>query len=315
MGVDMSDCLILAGNAKELADEVSRLADTAIAVTACSSAQQALTEYTDESIVFGNPGLIAEVLPALPSVDWVQSSWAGVTPLLALARRDYVLTGVKGVFGPQISEYVFAYLLAHEIKVVPRFNKQREHDWFEMGSGALFGKRLGIMGTGTIGQHIANTAQGFGLTVDGLSRSGAPASGFENVMAIDKLHHFLEVLDYLVVVLPQTAATNNLLDAAALARLPAHAYLINVGRSNVIDDKALLEALINERLVGAALDVFDEEPLAEDSALWDTPNLSITAHIAARSHSALIVPIFLQNYRRYVDKQALSYVIDFDAGY
>ena len=118
-----------------------------------------------------------------------------------------------------------------------------------------------------------------------------------------------------MVALPQTADTDNLLDAAALAKLPAQAYFINVGRSNVVDDGALIDALRNDRLAGAALDVFDEEPIPQDSPLWDTPNLSITAHIAAISHPSLIVPIFIENYRRYIKEQPLKYVIDFDAGY
>ena len=316
--INMADCpacLIVSANAEELAAEVARVADVPIAIKACTSAQQALGEYAGESVVFGNPSMIAEILPELTTVDWVQSSWAGVTPLLELDRRDYVLTGIKGAFGPQISEYVFAYLLAHELKVLRRMNEQREHHWFSVSSGTLHGKRFGIMGTGTIGRHIAKTAQYFGATVSGLSRSGAPVDGFEKVMQTDRLHEFLEDIDYLVAALPQTVATDRLLDAAALAQLPAHAYFVNIGRSNVVDDDALIEALQNDRLAGAALDVFDEEPIAQDSLLWDAPNLSITAHVAAVSHPSIIVPIFLHNYRCFTNKQALKYVVDFAAGY
>ena len=311
----MPDCLIVTANAEEFAEEVARLADFPIAIKACTSAAQALVDYTDESVVFGNPDMIAEILPEMSAVDWVQSSWAGVTPLLALGRRDYVLTGIKDVFGPQMSEYVIGYMLAHELKVVQRMNEQREHNWFNADSGMLQGKRLGIMGTGSIGQHIAKTAHHFGATVTGLSRSGAPAPGFEKVTPIGRLHDFLEGIDYLIAALPQTADTDNLLDAASLAKLPAHSYLINVGRSNVVDEGALIDALKNDRLAGAALDVFDEEPLAQNNPLWDTPNLSITAHVAAVSHPSLIVPIFIDNYRRYTNQRALKYVVDFDAGY
>jgi len=311
----MPDCLIVTAIAEELAEEIARLADFPITIKACTSAEQALVEYTDESVVFGNPDMIAEILPKMSTVDWIQSSWAGVTCLTALDRRDYVLTGIKDVFGPQMSEYVIGYLLAHELKVLQRMKQQREHNWFKSRSGTLEGKRLGIMGTGTIGQHIAKTANYFGATVTGLSRSGAHAPGFEKVMQVGQLHDFLEKTDYLVSTLPQTTDTNNLLDAAALAKLPAHAYFINVGRSNVVDDGALIDALRNDRLAGAALDVFDKEPIPQHSPLWDTPNLSITAHIAAISHPSLIVPIFIENYRRYIKEQPLKYVIDFDAGY
>lgn len=311
----MPDCLIVSAAAKEFAEEIARTADSPVPVKACTSAEEALDNYTDQSILFGNPDMIASILPELPNIDWVQSTWAGITPLISIDRRDYVLTGVKGVFGPQISEYVMGYLLALELRVLERTRQQRVHNWFAAPSGSLKGKRLGIMGTGSIGAHIARTCKTFGISVAGLSLSGAPSPAFDQVLPVTQLHEFLREIDYLVVTLPATASTENLLDEAALAKLPAHAYLINVGRSNVVDDEALIDALRKGELAGAALDVFDEEPLAEESPFWDTPNLSITAHIAAISHPSLIVPIFLENYRRYCSKQPLKYVIDFYKGY
>ena len=312
---DMPDCLIITTLADEFAKEIVRLADFPIPIKACTSANEALTAYTNESVIFGSPGMIAEILPKMPTVDWVQSSWAGVTPLIALDRRDYVLTGIKDVFGSQMAEYVIGYLLAHELKVLRRMREQHEHNWFTEHSGTLEGKHLGIMGTGSIGQHIARTAQHFGIKVTGLSRSGSAVSGFDNVLSVNSLSDFLEKVDYLVATLPQTTSTDNLLDAAALAKLPAHAYFINVGRSNVVDDEALMDALRTDRLAGAALDVFDEEPIPQDSPLWNTENLSITAHISAISHPLLIVPIFVENYRRYSDQRPLNYVVDFATGY
>lgn len=311
----MPDCLIVSTIADELAGDIARLADYPIVTKACTSAQQALAEYANETVLFGNPDMVAEILPELPLVDWVQSTWAGVTPLTALDRRDYVLTGMKGAFGSQMSEYVFGHLLAHELKVVQRVQEQGKRNWFNSRSGTLYGKRLGIMGTGTIGQHIAATARCFGIAVTGLSRSGNVVPGFEKIFDVTRLDEFLEDIDYLVAVLPQTAATENLLDADALARLPAHCYFVNAGRGNVVDDAALIKALENGKLAGATLDVFDEEPLPQGNPLWDAPNLSITAHIAAASHSSLIAPVFVDNFRRYKNKQALKFVIDFDNSY
>jgi len=311
----MTDCLIIDAAANEFADEIARLADSPLPVKACTSAEQALDEYANQTILFGNPDMIAAVLPEMPGVDWVQSSWAGVTPLMGIDRRDYILTGVKGVFGPQMSEYVMGYLLAHELKVLERMKQQREHNWFKDVSGALREKRLGIMGTGSIGRHIAQTATVFGIKVTGLNRSGTASPVFEDVLPVGRLHDFLKETDYLVSTLPQTDDTDDLLDGVALAKLPAHAYFINIGRSNIVNDEALIDALRNGKLAGAALDVFDEEPIPPNSPLWDTPNLSITAHIAAISHPSLIVPIFVDNYRRYMQKQPLKYTIDFDAGY
>lgn len=294
---------------------LERLADFPIPCKACLSTEQALAEYADESILFGRPDMIAELLPKMPTVDWVQSSWAGVTPLIEAKGRDYILTGVKDAFGPQMAEYVIGFLLAHELRVLERMQEQRRHQWFKSFSGSLQGKQLGIMGTGSIGRYIATKANFMDMRVTGLSRSGRQVPVFRKVFRTAELYKFLEGLDYLVSILPDTPETGNLLDAQALRKLPRHAYFINIGRSNVVNDDALIDALTNARLAGATLDVFDEEPIAQDSPLWDTPNLSITAHIAAVSLPSLIVPIFVDNYRRYINEQPLHYVVDFEAGY
>jgi phosphoglycerate dehydrogenase-like enzyme len=308
-----ANCIILTQLAEEFAIEIARLAD--IPVKACKTTDAALAEYTNETVLFGNPQQIAEVLPEMPTIDWVQSSWAGVTPLLEYQRRDYVLTGVKDVFGPQMSEYVFGYLLAHCLKIFRRRHEQKKHHWYRENSGVLEGKCLGIMGTGSIGGHIAKTAKAFGMTVAGFSRSGKAVDNFDSVYPATELHEFLTGCDHLVSTLPDTPAVDNILDEAALARLPKHAYFVNVGRSNVVDDEALMAALRQNRLAGAALDVFDREPLPKDSPMWNTSNLNITAHIAAISHPMLLVPIFVENYQRYLNGEPLNYVIDFDAGY
>lgn len=297
------------------ADELAALIGPDIPVTTAGNAGDALRRYDDQPVLFGAPDAIAAVIDDMPAVRWVQSTWAGVNPLLERARRDYLLTGVRDVFGPQMSEYVLGYLLAHELRVVQRGEQQRLRRWYPAPSGALAGKRMGILGTGSIGQAIARQAASFGMRVSGLSRTGRPAAVFETVFALERIGEFLPGLDYVVCVLPATKATDRLLDGPALSRLPPHAVVVNVGRSNVIDDDALLEALAGGKLGGAVLDVFDEEPLPEDSPLWAAPNLTITAHIAAQSHPAIIVPLFTENYRRFASAQDLLHVIDFEQGY
>lgn len=311
----MPDCLIISSDAPELQAEFNRQAGASPGFKFYTSAEQALDGYGGEKILFGRPDMVAACLPSWPDIEWVQSTWAGVEPLLALGRRDYRLTVVKDIFGPQMSEYVFAHLLAHELKLYERRARQLEKDWFRRPSGTLAGKHIGIMGTGSIGSHIAQTARTFAMKVSGLSRSGAGVAGFDSVARSDQLHAWLENLDYLVCALPRTPATDRLLDTTALAKLPGHAYLVNVGRSNVLDEAALLDALTQGRLAGAALDVFDEEPLPPGNPLWEAPNLSITAHVAALSHPSLVIPIFLENLGRYQEGRELQYEVDFEAGY
>lgn len=311
----MPSCLIVSALADEFAEEVERLSGGGIESCACRDADSARSEYRGHEVLFGSPAMIAEVLDEMPGVKWVQSSWAGVTPLIDAERRDYVLTGVKGVFGPQMAEYTLGYLLAEELKILERHRAQGERRWWRENSGTLAGKRLGILGTGSIGAAIARAARAFDLEVVGLSRSGESREHFRTMYPVDRLAEFLGSLDYLVSTLPDTGATRSLLDAGNLARLPRGAVFVNVGRSNVVDDSALVDALCEGRLAAAVLDVFDEEPLPADSPLWSAPNLRVTAHIAAVSHPALIVPIFVDNVRRYESGKPLEYVIDFDRGY
>jgi phosphoglycerate dehydrogenase-like enzyme len=311
----MTECLIVSARADEYVAELAKYDDFSSAVTASHSSADALQNYHGQKIVFGDPDLVASILPQLPTVEWVQSTWAGVLPFMRAERRDYLLTGVKDVFGPQMSEFVIGYLLAHELRILERERAQRGQQWLATSSGTLSGKQIGIMGTGSIGEHIAQTAAGFGMQVRGLSLSGKARQGFQSVFPIARIDEFLQQTNYLVAALPQTPGTDNLLNADTLAQLPDKAYFINVGRSNVVDDSALLEALQSGALSGAVLDVFDEEPLPPASPFWSAPNLRVTAHISAQSHPSLVVPIFVENLRRYRQHEQLNYVIDFGAGY
>ena len=308
-------CLLITGDADEFATEIAHLSDNEIPVTACHSAAEARRDYRGETILFGRPDTIAEVLSDFRAVRWVQSSWAGVTPLLAASRRDYLLTGIKDVLNPQMAEYALGHILEYELRIGERRRHQAKQEWYTKGSGTLVGKTLGIMGTGSIGSHVARTASAFGLTATGLSRSGRARSDFKQVFGVHQLHTFLSGLDYLVCALPDTPETDHLLDARALAALPPHAFLVNVGRGNVIDNGALIAALSSNRLGGASLDVFTEEPLPGNDPLWHTPKVTVTAHVAAISHPSLIAPIFVDNYRRYTTGQPLNFVIDFSRGY
>ena len=306
--------LIVSHDAEDLARLVIA-AEPGLDVAIAHDAREAVAAYRDQRVLFGSPLAIAEALPSMPAVEWVQSSWAGVTPLIELDRRDYVLTGIKGVFGRQMAEYVAGYLLAHELRIIRRYDEQRAHRWWEGASRSVTGKRIGILGTGSIGSDIARLTADLGMTVTGLSRSGCAAAGFEQVFPVSRIDAFLAGLDYVVSVLPDTPQTDRLLDAYALALLPAHACLINVGRANVIDTPALLAALRAGRLAGAVLDVFAEEPVPADSPLWDTPNLLMTAHMAAVSYPHLIVPVFLDNLARFSAGRDLANVVDFVQGY
>jgi phosphoglycerate dehydrogenase-like enzyme len=279
------------------------------------SAGEVVSSYAGEPVVLGRPDYLARLLSTRPPVRWAQSTWAGVTPLVRLDFKDYLLTGVKGVFGPAMAEYVFAYLLAHEIRLVERQASQQARRWDPRHSGSLRGRVLGVLGTGSIGRHLAETARHFAMVPLGFNTRGKPTEPFQQVYSRDHLAELLARCDYLVGVLPDTPATTNLLDESALAALKPTALLVNVGRGSLIDEAALCRALQEGRLAGAVLDVFQEEPLPIDSPLWHTPNLQLTGHIAAVSSPQDITRLFLENYRRFCAGEPLQNLVDFQKGY
>ena len=305
--------LVLAPNADEYLALLTELPGEVL--IACKTVKSALSSDTGCPVILGQPDLVAEFLAVRPDVVWVQSTWAGVEPLLALGRNDYLLTGVKDTFGQQISEYVLCYLLAHELRLLERLGRQANRNWWSEPTGTLAGKTMGVMGTGSIGRHIAAMSATFGIRVLGLNRSGQTAAGFEKVFPTERLDEFLSGADYLVCALPETPETTGLLDARAFAAVRRGCYLVNVGRGSTIDEKALIEALTEGRLGGAVLDVFSEEPLPADSPLWHAPETLVTAHVAAKSRPADIAKIFVENYRRLVAGKTLNYLVDFDLGY
>jgi phosphoglycerate dehydrogenase-like enzyme len=309
------DVLIAVHDAAAYVPLLEELLGGGTRLSIATAASEVLKAYDGQPVVLGEPDLLAEVLDDMPAVEWVQSSWAGVTPLLKSHRKGFQLTGIKNAFGSQMSEYVFAYLLAREVKILERLGRQSKKDWWDEPSGSLQGKTLGVMGTGSIGSAIASRAVALGMKVLGFSRTGTPAKAFEHVYASQELVAFLPQPDYLVAVLPDTVETRGLLGSEAFALMKNSCYLVNVGRGSLIDEQALISALYADELAGAVLDVFQSEPLAEDSALWHAPNLLVTGHIAAISRPRDIAEIFSENYRRFCNGEPLNYLVDFDRGY
>lgn len=307
--------LIIGEEAESYARYIAETSGGKIPLVICPDVQTAREQYQNHEIAIGQPDMLAEVLPDMPSIRWVQSTWAGVAPLLTLSSHPFRLTGVKGIFGTEMSEYVLAYLLTHELKLFQRAASQEQKKWFDESSGSLKGKRAGIMGTGSIGSHIAITLGNLGVNVDGLNLSGSSVEGFQQVYPVTAINSFLGKLDYLISVLPDTRETDHLLDASRLSCLPKHAVLINIGRANVIDHAALIDSINGQQLGGAILDVFGQEPLPAENALWNTPGIVITAHVAAQSRAKDIAPVFCRNYQNYAHGNELDYEIDFNRGY
>ncbi len=267
-------------------------------------------------VALAKPVLLCEVLERMPNLRWVQSTYAGVDPLLQPGLpRGYQLTGVKGVFGPLMSEYVLGQIISVERQFRRLDQAQAESRWEPLPYRGLDGCTLGIAGLGSIGRRIAATAGHFGMRVLGYKRSPGEVDGVERVYSGDAFPEFAAAVDYLVLVLPATDETRGLVGAQVLAEMGERAWLINVGRGPVVDQAALVEALRNNVIGGAILDVFEEEPLPSSSPLWRLPNAVVTPHVAAESFPEDIARIFADNWRRYQAGESLLYPIDFERGY
>jgi len=214
-----------------------------------------------------------------------------------------------------MSEYVFAYVLAHERRLLEKYRSQLEGRWDKTPPGSLRGKRFGLLGVGTIGAALARTAKHFGMRVHGYTRESEGCADVDVYFHGDRLRDFAADLDYVVSVMPATARTRHLVDEEFLRALPAGAVFVNPGRGGVVDETALASALQEGRLAGAVLDVFQQEPLPPEHVFWRTPNLLITSHTAALSFPEDIAPLFVENYRRLLRGEPLLHRVDFERGY
>jgi phosphoglycerate dehydrogenase-like enzyme len=266
-----------------------------------------------------------------PALRWVQLDTSGADHIRATDLWDHApvtITSLAGVSPRPMAEYVMAMVLgfAHRLPTAARMRRERhwptnEQRWELYGPLHLPGSRMLIVGYGRIGRGIARAAQAFGIEVVGLSRSGTRAYGDEvagvRVGAIAQLDDELRAADWVVVCTPGTPETRGLIGAEQLGAVKTGAYLIDVARGGVVVESALLAALDRGRLAGAALDVFEHEPLPPSSPLWDRDAIILTPHISglASDYQDVVRDLFMDNLERYLDGRPLVNTIDRSLGY
>lgn len=219
------------------------------------------------------------------ALRWIQSLTTGTDAILQLAalRAEVTVTSTRGMHGPQMSELVFLQMLALLRNFPCMQRNQSAHRWDRWPQPLLAGKTIVIVGVGAIAEVLAPRCKAFGMTVYGISNSSRRPAGFDEILPRSDLQRGAAAADFLVLIVPHSAQTENLIDAAVLSCMKPSAYLINVARGGVLDESALLAALREERLAGAALDVFRERPLPPDHPLWSEQKIIITPHIGGMS--------------------------------
>lgn len=261
-----------------------------------------------------------------PKLRWVHSSAvaAGTLSLPALAARGIAVSNTRGVQATPIAEHVLACLLALTRRLPLALERQRTQTWSQNEfTGAslpvtLKGQTLGVIGLGSIGAEVARLGAAFGMHVVGVRRdAGRSSPGVATIRGPEGLDDLLACADAVVLAAPFTTSTARLLDRARLARMKPGARLVNVARGQLVDGVALAEALQSGRLAGAALDVFDEEPLPADHPLWRAPNVLITPHTSGfrPGHWDDAIAVFVDNLRRWDAGEPLRWQVDPGRGY
>ena len=271
-----------------------------------------------------------EVTPALlaraPRLRWIHSPAAGVGHMLfpELLARGVVITNSRGLHAEPAAEHVLAVVLALFRRLHTAVRRQAEHRWAQdeisapPGPRRLRGALVGIVGLGAIGSAVARLVSAAGARVEAVRRRPErPAPPGVAVYPAAELHARLPHWDVVVLCAPLTRETRRLIDARALALMKRDAVLVNVGRGRLVDEAALAAALAEGRLGGAALDVFEREPLAPDSPLWDLPNVLVTPHVSGfrADYWEAAVALFEENLRRDEAGEPLLNVVDQRAGY
>jgi len=273
-------------------------------------------------LTFQLPGSLAEA----PSLRWIQLVSAGAEHVLESVRgSDVVVTTASGIHIYAIAEYVLCSMVMLSRGIPQILQESSRREWRPRRMRAyygeeLHGKTLGILGLGNIGRQVAATARCLGLRVLGLRRSGdrgLPEGTVDEVYAPDGLMEMLPRCDFLVVLLPLTADTRDLIGERELRAMKPSSFLINVARGNIVQEPALVRALREGWIAGAAFDVFAQEPLPADSELWDVPNLIITPHMAGNFLAYLdrAAELFLKNLPRYLSGEPMVNVLDKQRGY
>lgn len=281
----------------------------------CITSEPKDVNTKEVTLLLADPDLAANIIPAMPALQWCQSIWAGNRPLLALERQDYILTAAKGMFGVPMREYLFTYLLHYSRNVDAFDTAQRNAKWSVPSYTRLQGKTLGIMGTGSIAQHLLPVAEVFGMQVIGLSRRGTPQNGYKYNFSVEQRLDFAKKCDFVFNLMPDTPSTSGLLDSAFFEALPAHCVLINAGRGSAVVETDLIDALDNNQLHAAVLDVFNEEPLPDSHPFWCHPDIRVTQHTAAESRPEDVAELFAENLQRFLTNSPLLHQFDFSQGY
>lgn len=262
---------------------------------------------------------MAKTIAAATKLKWLNSIYAGVEhfPLDQLKSQGTLLTNGAGLNSAPIAEFAVMMMLSAAKRMDTIIDHQRKHEWLELppGTTEIADSKALIIGYGGIGQQIAKQLSGFDVDVTAVRRT---ETDDPNIIGLDEWKDRLGEFDWIFLSAPATSETRHLLGASEFAKMKNSAWLINVARGTLVDQDALINALQQNSIAGAALDVADPEPLPKDHPLWDAPNCMITMHLSGQAQTRMFeraAARFVENLKRYQAGEKMIAVADFDRGY
>ena len=256
-----------------------------------------------EVIISMSRWLEPEMVASMKKLKWLQCTITGTDHLHeALSNSpEVMLTSGRGIHGPQMTEITLLHMLALYRQINRLSKNQGKHIWDRFLPKVLDTRKVAILGLGSIAEHMAGCFKALGMSVFGISRTIRKVDGIEKVYSREQILEAVSDIDFLVILLPLSLDTEKIIDAQVFDAMKDTACIINVARGGVVDEAALIDALREEKIAGAGLDVFENRPLQPDSPLWDMNNVFITPHVGGRSdlYTQNILEIIEPNLRYY----------------
>lgn len=244
------------------------------------------------------------VLGHMPKLRWVQGTGTGLDNIIDRPSlpANVLVTNLRGAHGPQMSEAAIASMLALSRQLPRTIRNQDKHLWERWLPQVVFGKTVGIVGVGAIAQALAPRCKALGMHVVGFSSSQRQVDGFDEMRRMDELVDKVEDVDFLILLTPYSLATRHIVGDRVLRAMKPGGYLINLARGGVLDEEALMKALDDGHIAGAAIDVFTTEPLPAPHRFWSMENVIVTCHMGGLSaeYHRLALPIIETNLRHYL---------------
>ena len=282
-----------------------------------SSHEKELDALLAETEVYYGFRLPPNIVGRAPKLKWLQVTSAGVDRLLndEIWQSSVIITNVSGIHAVPISEIVLEMMLMFVKRAPFCFELKQKRQWQQYTPSILYSKTVGIIGLGNIGREVARLAKAFNMKVIATRRSTKQVTKAKNVdilIPMDQLSQLLANSDFVVISAPLTSQTHELIGESELHTMKPTAYIINIARGRIIDEEVLIRALIENWIAGAGLDVFENEPLPDDSKLWDLPNIIYSPHIAGgqEQYFQLSTEIFCENMIRYLSGQKLINIVN-----